>query len=386
MALPVFEPGHTTTQALSGTSATVTAASGIAVDDLLVLVVCHDAENQTFTFPAGFTEALTDGFRFESAIAWKIAVSADTSAADYTVSWTASDSNSLVMMRISGVDTTSPINITGSGTAGGTGVDSPSVTTTVDDCLVLVGCATDDSPTWTIPTGTSAGPDTTGQKSCLAVAYFDQVTAGATGIKTWGTGANEEWSWTMAIAPDAGGGGGAIATPPAGSVTYTGLAPVVTTTANQLVEIPAGSTAYTGFPPTVEIGDAVEIEIPTGSTAYTGFAPTVEVKTAINIDVPAGSITYTGFPPQVLISNPINIEIPTGDITYTGYAPKVTIGAIQTPDCFIGLRSPIIEDGAAASSAIVAEIALSGTINSNGQSLGSKITGGISLSSPICSH
>ena len=187
-------------------------------------------------------------------------------------------------------------------------------------------------------------------------------------------------------APTVTAGGSLEVEVPTGSITYTGYAPTVTIGDAVEITVPTGSVNYTGFAPTVTIGDAVEVEIPTGSVTYTGFAPTVEVTEAINVDVPVGEITYTGFAPKVIISNPINIDIPIGAVTHTGYAPTVTIGAIQTPDCFIALKSLIIEDGVVVTSLIASEIALSGTINSNGQSLSSKITGSIILSSPICSH
>lgn len=173
---------------------------------------------------------------------------------------------------------------------------------------------------------------------------------------------------------------------PAGAITYTGLAPTVTASDNQSIEVATGSVSYTGFAPTVTVGNPVEITVPTGAVSYAGDVPTVTTTENQVIEVSTGAVTYTGLAPSVLISDPQLVDIPVGAIAYTGYAPTVTIGAIQTPDCFEVLSSHIDEDGVTVSSAIVAELALNGIINSNGQSLSSKITSSISLSSPICSH
>ena len=112
---------------------------------------------------------------------------------------------------------------------------------------------------------------------------------------------------------------------PAGSVTYTGQAPTVTTSDNQEVTVPTGSVSYTGYAPTISVGGNQSVEVPVGSIAYTGQVPTVTVSDHQAIDVPVGSVTYTGYAPTVTVAaaSP-SVEVPVGSVVYTGYAPTVT--------------------------------------------------------------
>lgn len=101
--------------------------------------------------------------------------------------------------------------VTGSETFDTT-VDSPSVTTTVNDCLVLVGfmCTANIADrTLTPPGGTTAifDEDNTSQGFRMAVRSFVQASAGATPAQTW-TVSSGIWvnAFTIAIAPAAASG------------------------------------------------------------------------------------------------------------------------------------------------------------------------------------
>jgi hypothetical protein len=204
MAVPVLESGHVTTSG-TGTSVDITAPSSIAVGDLLIIVVNHDLVDEAYTFPTGFTELFTGGLRFEHALAYKIADSGDTSASDFTVSWSNNDTYTASMFRVSGVDTTTPINAYDTDSPATYGAyKSPSVTTTVDDCLVVVGWGSDDAKDQIAPSGTTLAYEVIVDEP-HAVAYFTQSTAGATGFKGWDSG-TAALPWTVAIAPSAGGG------------------------------------------------------------------------------------------------------------------------------------------------------------------------------------
>ena len=57
---------------------------------------------------------------------------------------------------------------------------------------------------------------------------------------------------------------------------------------------------------------------------------------------------------------------------------------INTPDCFTTMDSPIDPDGVSVDSAITPYLVKSSTIDSNGATLNSKITGSIGLNSLLC--
>ena len=61
-----------------------------------------------------------------------------------------------------------------------------------------------------------------------------------------------------------------------------------------------------------------------------------------------------------------------------------TAPIINTPDCFTAMDSPIDPDGTAAGSTINPFLSKSSTIDSNGATLNSKITGSIGLNSLLC--
>ena len=106
MAFPVVESSNQNARFNSSSSSiTVTAPSGIETGDLLLLFVGYyeTGSSRTITTPSGFT-LLHKKEGFEGAACyWKIAVLADESATDYTVSFSsATDYVAASMHRISG--------------------------------------------------------------------------------------------------------------------------------------------------------------------------------------------------------------------------------------------------------------------------------------------
>jgi hypothetical protein len=194
------------------------APTGVAVDDLIFLIVNHDSENQSFTWPSGFTELFTGGWRFENAVAYKIADAGDAAASTFTVSWTNSSTVPAIAIRVSGVDTSAPINVHAKATAGSNAYTAPSVTTTVDDCLIITGMGRDDAASFTVPTGTTLIQESTANNS-LACAEKDHATAGATGTFVWNNSANEEMAWTIAVAPESTDTTPPVLTSPTGTKT-----------------------------------------------------------------------------------------------------------------------------------------------------------------------
>jgi hypothetical protein len=124
----------------------------------------------------------------------------------------------------------------------------------------------------------------------------------------------------------AGGGGSATVAVPAGSLTLTGIAPLVIAAVS--VAVPAGSLTLTGFAPTVSVSSATTVAVPAGSLTLTGFAPTVAVSGgSASVAVPAGALTLTGFAPTVAAGSSASVLVPAGALTLTGFAPTITTAA-----------------------------------------------------------
>lgn len=71
------------------------------------------------------------------------------------------------------------------------------------------------------------------------------------------------------------------------------------------VAVPAGTVTYTGFAPTVSTSTA--ISVPPGTITYTGFAPTVSAGSSAIITIPSGAFTLKGYAPTVSTSNPVSL-------------------------------------------------------------------------------
>jgi hypothetical protein len=113
------------------------------------------------------------------------------------------------MWRVAGHDTTTPVNAVASAAiaTGASTITLPSVTTTVDDCLVIRFVVAQDPAvrTFTFPTATEQFDFSTdpGRACSMAVGTFTQVVAGATGteVATASAGSNALAGGTIAIAP-----------------------------------------------------------------------------------------------------------------------------------------------------------------------------------------
>jgi hypothetical protein len=121
------------------------------------------------------------------------------------------------------------------------------------------------------------------------------------------------------------GASGTTVSVPAGSLTLTGYAPTVATTANQTIAVPSGTLTLTGNNPTVVASDHKTIAIPVGTLTHTGLDPTVTVSGAgsVTVAVPSGTLTLGGLAPTVIATGNITVEIPAGSLSLTGYAPTV---------------------------------------------------------------
>ncbi len=202
------------------TSITVNKPAGTTSGDLLIGVVATDGTAGTFPPPASWTliNSGTNGTAVTVGTWYKIAGGSE--PASYTWSWTNPQAVYAFIVRITGHDSSNPINVWGVATGSSTGtsitVTSPDVTTSVADTLVLRIFGADRAMNFGsypaghtgITFGSSSGNNTTMYQCTSGAAYKTQAAIGATGTADFTAIPNvfttEEWrALTVAIAPAA---------------------------------------------------------------------------------------------------------------------------------------------------------------------------------------
>ena len=188
---------------------------------LLVMGVTQITPLRTVTTPTGWTAiggTVTDGFSATRINVYRRY--ADGTADDTpTVSFSSSTGSVYIyIVRLSGVDGTTPVDVSNSGSSTGTAYPPlPSVTTTVDDAglLCFLGCDTSITPT-TVSTWTYVGGTANRQNIWSKIA----TTAGSYGGETATLASSNQYvARTIAFIPAAGGG----ATLTTGSLALTGV-------------------------------------------------------------------------------------------------------------------------------------------------------------------
>jgi len=195
-----------------GTSCTINKPSEVQAGDLLVVICTTDGTGSTLSGPSGFSPLISELQIYGQTTAswWKEASGSEPSS--YTISW--SDSESFVgsCICIRGADTSNPVDSSGNLYYNGNfPVVSPSITTTVDNTLILRFHGMDDEDegsqyTGYNPYGTTelyAYGSTGSNHECSgACSYESQTTAGPTGTAAW-TFLNYEGyaAFTVAIKP-----------------------------------------------------------------------------------------------------------------------------------------------------------------------------------------
>ncbi len=206
-------PAVTTFAAVASGSATMPA--GVTTGELLTLDFAQ-AFDVGITTPSGWTPIIAAGDGFGSTSGASFYRIADGSeGASLALTFGGSCDAVAIITRHGGFNSAAPINGTpqsGSGTSGSTtAITSPSVTTTVDGCLIRRVAESRQSAGIATPSGqTDGGTGTTGSGSTNSTSratYSTQATAGATGTVTFtsAAGGDREWvSLTYAIAPSPG--------------------------------------------------------------------------------------------------------------------------------------------------------------------------------------
>ena len=215
MAAPTFEE-YTGGSTANGGSVSLAVPAGISAGDVLVAVVSHQSWGQPITgLPSGWTTIYNgpspaSGYDHWTYFGYKIATGSESGSFTWSHGGTADDYWAASMVRYSGCD---GVDVTGYTLDGGTPRQSPSITTTVDDCRIVGGIST-ENPATTVsgPSGMTnrgvSNPGTTTWYPQTSLADTTQATAGATGTFTWAGGdTNENDTLTIAIKPAAAAGG-----------------------------------------------------------------------------------------------------------------------------------------------------------------------------------
>ena len=191
----------------SATSGSLSVPAGISADDVLIAVLTHSGWSASITPPSGWTtiyegQSPSGGYDHRTWFGYKIATGSESGSFTWTfggsVYWAAS------MCRYSGAD---GIDVHAYTLDGGSARQSPSVTTTVDNCMIVAGYATENPISMAYgPSGmTNRGGDAPGTTSWYpqtSLADKIQASAGASGTFSWGGGdTNENDTLTVAIKP-----------------------------------------------------------------------------------------------------------------------------------------------------------------------------------------
>ncbi|MHC4877754.1 MAG: hypothetical protein ACYTGL_14760 [Planctomycetota bacterium] len=198
---PQYEAKSTTGEQYDGATNGFTPAIPAGTEDGDLLVACCWGNGvEIDTAPTGWTQALAiDNGSVYMNVFTKTASDSESSPT-FTASY---DSyGEVILYRISGADTLTPIDVVG--TASGS-LDAPSVTTNVDDCWVLhlFGSASGSGSSITVPSGDTAIDTPSNFYVTLASGYTSQASAGATGAASFDDGAvtSDQITATIAVAP-----------------------------------------------------------------------------------------------------------------------------------------------------------------------------------------
>ncbi len=207
---PVFEAFTEAGLGSDGTSLAINKPAGTAEGDLLIAAVATDGNNKSsLAPPAGWNiitvEDSSGGVTF--GVWWKLAGAAE--GGSYTFNWSAGEQAYGWIMRFSGHDPASPINIAASGLGSSKAPPSPAVISTVDSTLILrLGGFDDDDITPGAPglaghTAINMAGSGTGKNTASGGSgYVPQPAAGASGASSFTLTKIEQYvSVTIAIAP-----------------------------------------------------------------------------------------------------------------------------------------------------------------------------------------
>lgn len=355
MAVPVLETWTGNAPSSEASSIVLTKPSGVVANDLLMLLVGNDDETNNVQFTddlTGWTRInFQGGATPDVQVASYYRIADGTEGTTVTVNAESSDKILGWYLRISGVDTTSPINVSAfqHSTAGDSSSHSiQGVTTTVDDCLAFYhlitdggDCAPFGTPSgWTeiseLQTGTSA-EDTGG-----VFGTKTQVTAGATGDASVTVTVSDSAAWAQfAIAPGdpvlaAGGGSYAESGTAAGlehgrrldaaAGTFTESGTAASLEVGYRVDAAAGSHAVSGSVATLLRAYVLAAE--SGSYSESGAA--AGLLHGRRVDAGGGSFAQSGAASALVYDRAL--EAVTGSYAESGSSAGLVVGRVLSGD------------------------------------------------------
>lgn len=195
--------------------------AGLAADDLLLMAhLVHNTTAPTVDTPSGWTQILQQAgptnSRPRSAVFGKVATAADVAAGSTTFTISApvagAEDWKSAGIRVTGIDPNATwagqiIDTSDSGAASADPLVCPTVTTTIDGCLIIFGGGCTNPRTGTAPAGSTERLDTAqdGDGNGGLLVYTDDTLkdpAGATGTYSVElVSADDQSKWTIAIAP-----------------------------------------------------------------------------------------------------------------------------------------------------------------------------------------
>jgi MSHA biogenesis protein MshQ len=193
-AQPVWQSSQT---AVGTGNATVTKPASTASGDLLIVgLMVEKGSGETITAPAGWNliRRTNESTNVGMATYYKVAGGAE--PANYTFTIANGSKWAIGISRITGADTSDPIDVHGGQTGSGSSVTAPSVTTTAANDLVLAFYTNKKAATYT-PAGTTTErydvPNSSGGLPSNMMASFVQTSAGATGNRNATASESEAW-------------------------------------------------------------------------------------------------------------------------------------------------------------------------------------------------
>jgi len=206
----VFEAFTESALGSDGSSLSISKPAGTVAGDLLVAAVATDGNNTgSLLPPAGWNvvHVADSTGKVTFGVWWKVAGASESSS--YTFSWSNSERAYGWIMRFTGFDPSSPINVTSNAAAISAAPPSPSVVTTVANALILRLAGFDNN---SVTVGLPGLPGHTvinmnasdgGNFSASGgSAYSQQAVAGDSGVSSFDLSKNEKYvTVTIAITP-----------------------------------------------------------------------------------------------------------------------------------------------------------------------------------------
>jgi|SRR5210317_503913 len=332
MAAPVLQSSNSAVNSGAATSLTIPVPSNIAIDDVLIAGVDTARQAGPITAPSGWT-LLTSVFHDSGTYDWfyKVAVTLDTAAIDYTFSWSTSSRVAGWIVRISGADPTTPISADTSTTGSGNAPDPPASGTVSSGNYLAVahfGIEGKNAAGATAPTNYTLAQavETSGSGSQTTHCGVGVASRQLTGITsedpgTFSTGNDGYAVGTILVKeyvpPNVTVSPAVIAT------AATVPAPTITAGSGVTVSPSVVATAATTPVVTVQINDGAS---PVTITATTTM-PAVTVSTGTGVTVSPAAIAGAVSTPAVTVTGDGNVAAATVAGAATTPAPTVTQGA-----------------------------------------------------------